>query len=233
MWGGIFYDYCKSMDGRMSCSLNLRNVSYTNEHKALFANVCLNVGHEEKIAILGANGCGKSTLLKIMAGLIKPSSGYVEIFHHKMENLKAFNTYRNDIGYLPQDVSNHFLCPTVIEDVIFSLRANGVTQNEAIKKADILLEELGIIHLKQRTVFELSGGEQKIVALAGLLILEPKILLLDEPTNALDAQSQERIMSLLKSINKSMVIVSHHHSFIENLAHNMYELKESCFSKIE
>src|SRR5690606_16430474 len=132
---------------------------------------------------------------------------------HKMENLKAFNTYRNDIGYLPQDVSNHFLCPTVIEDVIFSLRANGVTQNEAIKKADILLEELGIIHLKQRTVFELSGGEQKIVALAGLLILEPKILLLDEPTNALDAQSQERIMSLLKSINKSMVIVSHHHSF--------------------
>lgn len=212
------------MDVIMSCSLNLRNISYTNEHQALFTNVCLNVGHEEKIAILGANGCGKSTLLKIMAGLIKPSSGYVEIFHHKMDNLKAFNTYRNEIGYLPQDVSNHFLCPTVIEDVIFSLRANGVTQNEAIKKADFLLEELGIEHLKQRTVFELSGGEQKIVALASILVKEPKILLLDEPTNALDEESENRILDILSKIDKSMIIVSHHKSFIEKIVSKIYNL---------
>lgn len=212
------------MDVIMSCSLNLRNISYTNEHQALFTNVCLNVGHEEKIAILGANGCGKSTLLKIMAGLIKPSSGYVEIFHHKMDNLKAFNTYRNEIGYLPQDVSNHFLCPTVIEDVIFSLRANGVTQNEAIKKAEFLLEELGIEHLKQRTVFELSGGEQKIVALASILVKEPKILLLDEPTNALDEESENRILDILSKIDKSMIIVSHHKSFIEKIVSKIYDL---------
>jgi len=217
----------------VSCSLNLRNVSYTNEHKALFANVSLNVGHEEKIAILGANGCGKSTLLKIMAGLIKPSSGYVEIFHHKMQSLKSFKVHRNEIGYLPQDVSNHFLCPTVIEDIIFSLRANEVSQSEALQKANQLLEELDIMHLKERTVFELSGGEQKIVALAGLLILEPKILLLDEPTNALDEQSQAKIVSLLSGIKKSMIIVSHHKSFIENLANSMYELKQSSLSKIK
>lgn len=217
----------------MSCSLNLRNISYTNEHKALFANVDLNVGHEEKIAIVGANGCGKSTLLKIMAGLIKPSFGYVEIFHHKMHNLKAFKPYRNQIGYLPQDVTNHFLCPTVLEDVIFSLRANGVSYDEAVLKANKLLKQLGIIHLKERTIFELSGGEQKIVALAGLLIMEPKILLLDEPTNALDMPSQEKIINLLQNINKSMIIVSHHHSFIESLVHTQYELKESSLIKIE
>lgn len=216
----------------MSCSLNLRNITYTNEEKAIFANVVLNLGHEEKIAIVGANGCGKSTLLKIIAGLIKPSAGYIELFHNKIENLKAFKAYRNDIGYLPQDVSNHFLCPTVIEDVIFSLRANGVSQKEALQKADVLLEELGIMHLKERTIFELSGGEQKIVALAGLLIVEPKILLLDEPTNALDGASQEKIMALLQSIKKSMIIVSHHQSFIESLTSTVYELKNCALNKI-
>jgi cobalt/nickel transport system ATP-binding protein len=89
------------------------------------------------------------------------------------------------------------------------------------------------MHLKERTVFELSGGEQKIVALAGLLILEPKILLLDEPTNALDTQSQEKIVALLNSIKKSMIIVSHHTSFIESLTSTVYELKEHALTKIE
>ena len=217
----------------MSCSLNLRNITYIKDDITIFANVLLNLGHEEKIAIVGANGCGKSTLLKIIAGLIKPSVGYIEVFHHKMENLKSFKAFRNDIGYLPQDVSNHFLCPTVIEDVIFSLCANGVSQKEALQKADVLLEELGIMHLKERTVFELSGGEQKIVALAGLLILEPKILLLDEPTNALDMKSQEKIVTLLNSIKKSMIIVSHHTSFIESLTSTVYELKEHTLTKKE
>ncbi len=116
----------------MSCSLNLRAVSYKNEDKEIFNDISLNLGHEEKIAIIGSNGSGKSTLLKIIAGLIKPSSGYIEVFHEKMNNLKDFSKYRSDIGYLPQDVTNHFLCPTVIEDVIFSLRAKGVSKEEAL-----------------------------------------------------------------------------------------------------
>ena len=116
----------------MSCSLNLRAISYKNEDKEIFNDISLNLGHEEKIAIIGSNGSGKSTLLKIIAGLINPSSGYIEVFHEKMNNLKDFSKYRSDIGYLPQDVTNHFLCPTVIEDVIFSLRAKGVSKNEAL-----------------------------------------------------------------------------------------------------
>ena len=71
----------------MSCSLNLRAVSYKNEDKEIFNDISLNLGHEEKIAIVGSNGSGKSTLLKIIAGLINPSSGYIEVFHEKMNNL--------------------------------------------------------------------------------------------------------------------------------------------------
>ena len=208
----------------MSCSLNLRAISYKNEDKEIFNDISLNLGHEEKIAIIGSNGSGKSTLLKIIAGLINPSSGYIEVFHEKMNNLKDFSKYRSDIGYLPQDVTNHFLCPTVIEDVIFSLRAKGISKEDALNQGKQILQELQISHLENRVIFDLSGGEQKIVALAGLLILKPKILLLDEPTNALDEQSEKRIIEILNSIKKSMIIVSHHRSFIDSLVSKVYRL---------
>ena len=208
----------------MSCSLNLRAISYKNEDKEIFNDISLNLGHEEKIAIVGSNGSGKSTLLKIIAGLINPSSGYIEVFHEKMNNLKDFSKYRSDIGYLPQDVTNHFLCPTVIEDVIFSLRAKGISKEDALNQGKQILQELQISHLENRVIFDLSGGEQKIVALAGLLILKPKILLLDEPTNALDEQSEKRIVEILNSIKKSMIIVSHHRSFIDSLVSKVYRL---------
>ena len=207
----------------MSCSLNLRAVSYKNEDKEIFNDISLNLGHEEKIAIIGSNGSGKSTLLKIIAGLINPSSGHIEVFHEKMNNLKDFSKYRSDIGYLPQDVTNHFLCPTVIEDVIFSLRAKGISKEDALIQGEEILKELEITHLENRVIFDLSGGEQKIVALAGLLILKPKILLLDEP-NALHEQSEKRIVEILNSIKKSMIIVSHHRSFIDSLVSKVYRL---------
>ena len=193
----------------------------------------MNLGHEEKIAIVGSNGSGKSTLLKIIAGLINPSSGYIEDNQEKMNNLKDFSKYRSDIGYLPQDVTNHFLCPTVIEDVIFSLRAKGVSKEEALIQGEEILKELKITHLKDRVIFDLSGGEQKIVALAGLLILKPKILLLDEPTNALDEQSEKRIVEILNSIKKSMIIVSHHRSFIDSLVSKVYRLDGRCLVGVE
>ena len=217
----------------MSCSVNLREISYKNDEKEIFKNINLNLGHEEKIAIIGSNGSGKSTLLKIIAGLISPSEGYVEIFHNKINNLKEFKTYRNDIAYLPQDVTNHFLCPTVIEDVIFSLRAKGVSKKEALIQGNEILEELKITHLKDRIIFDLSGGEQKIVALAGLLILKPKILLLDEPTYALVEQREKRLIEILNSINNSMIIVSHHRSFIDSLVSRIYRLDGGCLVGVE
>lgn len=217
----------------MSCTINLHNIEYKTENKKIFKEVSLDVGHHEKVAIIGANGCGKSTLLKILAGLIKPTDGYIELFHKKIENLSDFQNYRNQIAYLPQDVSSHFLCPTVIEDVVFSLRTNGVVENQAINIAENILENLGISHLKHRIIFDLSGGEQKIVALAGLLVLKPKILLLDEPTNALDEISEKKIIDILNSLDKSMIIVSHHKSFIQSLTPTIYKLEKMGLKKIE
>ena len=207
----------------MLLTVNHAAFSYDSSHMIL-KNITFQLDKKSLVGILGPNGIGKSTLLKIIAGLINPSSGYIEVFHEKMNNLKDFSKYRSDIGYLPQDVTNHFLCPTVIEDVIFSLRAKGISKEDALNQGKQILQELQISHLENRVIFDLSGGEQKIVALAGLLILKPKILLLDEPTNALDEQSEKRIVEILNSIKKSMIIVSHHRSFIESLTSTVYRL---------
>ncbi|RXJ87878.1 energy-coupling factor ABC transporter ATP-binding protein [Arcobacter sp. CECT 8985] len=216
----------------MSCSITLKNISYKNENRQLFSNVSLNVGHEEKVAVVGANGAGKSTLLKIIAGLQYSYNGELELFHNKISSKKEYKEFRSDVGYLPQDVNDYFLCPVVIEDVMFNLRAKGIKKEEAYHKAVLMLEELGISHLKNRVIYELSGGEQKIVALAGILITKPKILLLDEPTNALDSNAEEKIINILNSIKKSMIIVSHHKSFIEKLAPSVYKLNENGLEKI-
>lgn len=216
----------------MSCSINLKEITYKTSTKEVFSNVTLNVSHEEKVAIVGANGSGKSSLLKIIAGLIEQKSGSVFLFHEQMNNLKDFKSHRSDIGYLPQDVSDHFLCPSVIEDVMFALRTKGVQKDEAYNSAITMLEELGIKHLENRNIYDLSGGEQKIVALAGILITKPKIILLDEPTNALDEASENRIIEILNSIKKSMIIVSHHKTFIDRLTPSIYRLNKEGLEKI-
>ena len=217
----------------MSCSISLKKVACEIGSKELFSNLTLNVEHEEKVAIIGANGSGKSTLLKIIAGLFSQKDGELFIFHDEIKSLKDFKKLRNDIGYLPQDVSNHFLCPTVIEDVMFTLRAKGEKKDSSYVKACELLDELGILHLENRIIYELSGGEQKIVALAGILITQPKILLLDEPTNALDEDAEDKIVTILNAINKSMVIVSHHQSFIKQLTPTVYKLTTAGLNQIE
>ncbi len=216
----------------MSCSINLKEISYETSTKEVFSKVTLNVSHEEKVAIIGANGSGKSSLLKIVAGLIEQKNGGVYLFHELMNSLKDFKTYRSDIGYLPQDVNDHFLCPTVIEDVMFALRAQGIKKEEAYESSIEMLKELGIEHLENRNIYDLSGGEQKIVALAGILITKPKIILLDEPTNALDEDAQSKIIKILNSIKKSMIIVSHHKTFIERLTPTIYRLSKDGLEKI-
>lgn len=217
----------------MSCSINLKEISYCTSTKDVFSNISIDISHEEKVAIIGANGSGKSSLLKIIAGLIKPNSGEIFLFHNKMENLKSFKDFRSDIGYLPQDVNDHFLCPTVIEDVMFALRARGESKDVSYEKSCEILTQLGISELENRNISDLSGGEQKIVALAGILITQPKILLLDEPTNALDEDAEEKIIEILNSIKKSMVIVSHHKTFIEKLTPTIYKLTKQELLKVE
>lgn len=208
----------------MSCSLVLENICLKTSEKILCNTLNLRVGHKEKIALWGPNGSGKTTLLETIAGLSFPCNGTIELFHHPVRNRKDYLPFRSEIGYLFQDSDDQFLAPVVRDDVAFGLLAAGMNPEEASRETDNMLSSLGIFHLRDSIVYRLSGGEKKLVALAGVLITKPRLLLLDEPTNGLDTDMQARLIALLRTIDKSMVIVSHHRDFLDTLAHRVYAM---------
>ena len=208
----------------MSCSIEVRNLAYEIDGKVLFKNVSFKLGHKDKIAIIGPNGAGKTTLLKIVAGLKRCKEGEIYLFDQKIKNLEDFEVHRRRIGYLFQDPEDQLIYPIVLEDIAFGLINKGVPIEEAKLKALEMLKKLQIEHLKDKITFKMSGGEKKLVALAGILIMEPDILLLDEPSTGLDEFYIKKISEILKSIEKTMLIVSHDYSFVKDIVDDFYRL---------
>ncbi|MDR0408638.1 MAG: energy-coupling factor ABC transporter ATP-binding protein [Campylobacteraceae bacterium] len=208
----------------MSCSLNIKNISVDIDGIELFKNISLNVLHKEKIAIIGPNGCGKTTLLESIVGLCPIKEGSVELFHQKIGCADDFKPVRHMVGYLLQDSDNQFLAPIVEDDIAFTLLVRGIDKSEAKARTNAILNDLEISHLAKKVVYHLSGGEKKLVALAGVLIAEPKLMLLDEPTSGLDFEMQLKLTKILKNIDKSIVIVSHDKEFVESIVDTIYKI---------
>ncbi len=208
----------------MSCSLEVKDLAYKVDGKFLFQNVNFKLGHKDKIGIIGPNGAGKTTLLRIIAGLKKPFKGEIYFYDKKIENEKDYENIRPKLGFLFQDPEDQLIYPTVIEDIAFGLINSGLLQIDAKKKSEEMLERMGISHLKDKITFRLSGGEKKLVALAGILITEPDILLLDEPSTALDEFYTKKIIEILQEIKKTILIVSHDFEFTEKIVDNFFLL---------
>lgn len=209
----------------MSCSINAFNISAKIGDKILFKNLNLNAKHKEKIVIIGPNGAGKTTLLEILAGLKMPQTGCIELFHNKISSLEDFKAFRPQIGYLFQNSDEQFICPNVYDDVAFSLRA--LESKNIEEKVEQILKELEIWDLKDEIVFNLSGGQKKLVALAGVLVFEPKIMLLDEPTAGIDFKMQEKLIEILSNLDITLIMVSHDEKFIDKISTNIYYLDET------
>lgn len=211
----------------MSCSLSAVKICAKIAGRELFRDFSLSLAHKQKLALLAPNGRGKSTLLMILAGLLPASSGQIFIFDDEMKSLKDFEKHRSKIGFLFQDSNEQFVRASVLDDVGFGLLSFELctSKEQADKKALKMLESLGISHLKDKICFHLSGGEKKLVALAGVLITEPKIVFLDEPTAGLDESSSARLAEILGSIDASMLIASHDKDFISKITSNIYKLE--------
>ncbi|NLH79548.1 MAG: ABC transporter ATP-binding protein, partial [Phyllobacteriaceae bacterium] len=164
------------------------------------------------------NGAGKTTLMRTLVGLERPASGRVVAFGAERKVEKDFREVRALAGYLFQDPDDQLFAPTVIEDVAFGPLNLGLAPREATARAEATLERLALSHLARRITHRLSGGEKRLVALAGVLAMEPRALLLDEPTNALDETHLARLSQILAGLDVAMVIVSHDRHFLEHHA---------------
>ena len=163
----------------------------------------------ERVAVAGPNGAGKSTLLQIVVGLLVPAAGTLEAFGAERREEKDFREVRRRAGLVFQDPDDQLFCPTVREDVAFGPLNLGLGKRAAAERATETLESLGLHGYEERITHHLSGGEKRLVALATVLAMRPRVLLLDEPTNALDAEATERLLAILENLGQAMMIVSH------------------------
>lgn len=123
-----------------------------------------------------------------------------------------------EAGFLFQESDDQLFCPTVIEDVAFGPRNLGLSEQEARQRAEQTLKQIGAWHLAERFSHRLSGGEKRLVCLAGLLAMHPDVLLLDEPTNGVDAENRQRLTAALKRYLGAIVLVSHDALFIKEIS---------------
>ena len=196
--------------------LSLEEIEYeydtgTGHRVQALRDVSLIIENQERVGLIGASGSGKSTLLQIMAGLLTPKNGKV-LFDGENINAKRFDkkAYHKDVGIVFQYPESQLFEETVIKDVIFGLKNYGVEQEVAEQKAVEVLTMLGIPETHfLKSPFHLSGGEQRRVAIAGVLVLEPQILLLDEPTAGLNPKVGQALLQQLKETGKTIVLSSH------------------------
>ena len=195
--------------GKETPAIAVKNLWYRYEKDSgdVLRNASLVIRKGEHFAILGANGEGKSTALKLIAGLLRPYRGAVELFGRKTTAMNEAELYRRFLAMLPQDPKTLFIKKTLLEDLSDVPVSNGISRKDAEEKVRSIAKKLGLTDLLGQHPYDLSGGEQEKAALAKALLQEPKILLLDEPTKGLDASFKKTLSGWIRSFTESGVTV--------------------------
>lgn len=160
------------------------------------------------VAIIGDNGSGKSTFARLLCGLVKRTSGSVDVLG--VDPDKQATELRRRTAVVFSNPDAQIIMPTVAEDVAFSLRAERLKPNERIERIDAALARFGLSDLARRSSHDLSGGQKQLLALCGAFVRRPELVIADEPTAYLDARNARRVANhLLKDTGHRLVLVTH------------------------
>lgn len=211
--------------------LSTKNLSYTYpDGTHALKNVNMEIRKGEKVAIMGPNGAGKSTLFSHFNGLTQPTSGHVEIDEKTIEyDRESLMEVRQKVGIVFQDPNDQLFAPTVKEDVAFGPMNLGLDYDEVERRVSEALEMVGMENYRDKTPHHLSGGQQKRVAIAGIIAMRPEIMILDEPTAGLDPEGVEKVLKILDELNNegmSIVISSHDIEMVNEFAEKIFVLNE-------
>jgi cobalt/nickel transport system ATP-binding protein len=191
-------------------------------------NMCFRVYPKEIVALCGANGSGKSTLIEHLNGLMLPDVGRVRIFDKNIDK-KNVEMIRKVVGLVFQDADSQLFSPTVLDDVMFGPLNLGMSEEEARKRAEWALDIVGMKEVTKIPHY-LSGGQKRLVAIAGVLAMQPRILVVDEPTGDLDPSNSERIENLLRTLRDkygiSVVVALHDLDMAARLADRVCIVKD-------
>jgi cobalt/nickel transport system ATP-binding protein len=184
-------------------------------------DMCFHVLKNEIVALCGPNGSGKSTLIEHLNGLLTPSQGRILVQRRLLSGIESANLWRV-VGVVFQQSDDQLFAPTVLDDVMFGLLNLGLSRKEARERAIHTLEAVGGAHLARKIPNYLSGGEKRLVAIAGILAMRPQVIALDEPTSDLDPVHSGKIESLIVGLKEEfgigVVVATHDLDFAARIA---------------
>ena len=202
--------------------ITFENVSYTYQPKSPFAhqaldNISFHIPSGTFVAVVGHTGSGKSTLIQHLNGLVSPTEGKVKIGEFTLTNdekPKNMKDLRSRVGVVFQYPEHQLFEETIEKDIAFGPENFGVSAEEIDQRIKNIMPEVGLSeHYLQRSPFDLSGGQMRRVAIAGVLAIQPEILVLDEPTAGLDPRGQKEIMNMFYRLhqqqNLTTILVTH------------------------
>lgn len=219
-------------------SIKVNNLSYIYDEGMPFETIALNninfeINDGEFIGLIGHTGSGKSTLIQILDGLLKPSKGSVLINNKNIfKKNKNSKNFRKRIGLVFQYPEHQLFEETIYKDVSFGPKNLGLDKDEIDKRVKESMALVGLDFEKYKDVspFELSGGQKRRVAIAGVLAMDPEVLILDEPTAGLDPKGRDEILNQIKQMNekknKTVILVSHSMEEIANLVNRLIVLSK-------
>ena len=189
--------------------IQLENVSfgYLKDTKVL-EDISFSLERGESVGLVGANGAGKSTLLKLLVGLVDRYEGTALVGGLSLEK-KNLPAIRAKTGFVFQDSDSQLFNNTVYDDIAFAPRNYGFSAEEVDEKVRSAMEKTGTTYLKDKPVYQMSGGEKRLVSIATILSMEPELILMDEPEAALDPRNRRRLIHLLNELTPAKLIASH------------------------
>jgi cobalt/nickel transport system ATP-binding protein len=205
-------------------NINNLGIRYQNGKQAL-SQISFQVKEGETLGIVGANGAGKSTLLKTLVGILLPEEGRIEIDHIQVAK-KNLSILREKVGVVFQNPDDQLFMGNVYDDIAFGLRNRGTEEKIIHQRITDVMEALGIDRLKEQNSSKLSGGEQRLAAIATVMVMEPRVVLFDEPTSFLDPKTRRKLIGQLSNLPVTKLIATHDLDMALELCDNVIILKE-------
>ena len=183
------------------------NYAYPDGHQAI-RDINLKIEEGESIALVGANGAGKSSLFKLIIGISEIKEGSIKV-EELAVGKKTLKDIRRKVGMVFQNPDDQLFMTKVYDDIAFGPRNELLTEEEVEERVVNALEQLGITHLRDRMPHRLSGGEKRVIAIASVLAMNPRVILFDEPTSFLDPQARRNVINTLDSLKMTKIIATH------------------------
>ena len=169
---------------------------------------------EKRIGIVGSNGCGKSTFARLLNGLLLPQQGEVSV--DGLNTRKAGKAVRRKVGFVFQNPDNQIVFPVVEEDLAFGMKNLGLAKQTIRERTDAALARYDLQELRQHPAHLLSGGQKQLLAISGVLVMQPDYIVFDEPTTLLDLRNKRRIAQAIAELDQTAIVVSHDLEFLQD-----------------